>query len=102
MAIFPYGDTVLNRTKCSVKLIDLLAAGLPVVADAVGQNKEYIEHDFSGILTPAEDDPAFGAALVALLQDPERQERLGQAAAQRMRRQFNWPELSQLAERAYR
>jgi glycosyltransferase involved in cell wall biosynthesis len=102
VAIFPYDDTVMNRTKCSVRLIDLLAAGLPVVADAVGQNKEYIEHDFSGILTPAEDDSAFGAALVALLQDPERQERLGQAAAQRMRRQFNWPELSQLAERVYR
>jgi glycosyltransferase involved in cell wall biosynthesis len=102
VAIFPYDDTVLNRTKCSVRLIDLLAAGLPVVADAVGQNKEYIEHDFSGVLTPAEDDTAFGAALVALLQDPERQERLGQAAAQRMRRQFNWPELSQLAERVYR
>jgi glycosyltransferase involved in cell wall biosynthesis len=102
VAIFPYDDTVMNRTKCSVRLIDLLAAGLPVVADAVGQNKEYIEHDFSGVLTPAEDDTAFGAALVELLQDPERQDRLGQAAAQRMRRRFNWPELSQLAERVYR
>lgn len=102
VAIFPYDDTVLNRTKCSIKLIDLLAAGLPVVADAVGQNSEYIQPDQSGVLVPAEDDVAFGAALVELLQNPERQRRLGQAAARRMREQFNWPQLAQGVERIYR
>jgi glycosyltransferase involved in cell wall biosynthesis len=101
VAIFPYDDTLLNRTKCSIKLIDLLAAGLPVVADAVGQNKEYIQHNCSGILVPAEDDAAFGAALVELLQDPERQRRLGQAAAHRVRQDFSWPQLSQMVERIY-
>jgi glycosyltransferase involved in cell wall biosynthesis len=101
VAIFPYDNTALNRTKCSVKLIDLLAAGLPVVADAVGQNNEYIQPDQSGVLIPAEDDAAFGAALVELLQDPERQHRLGQAAAQRMREQFNWSHLAEFVERIY-
>lgn len=101
VAIFPYDDTAMNRTKCSVKLIDLLAAGLPVVADAVGQNNEYIQPDQSGVLVPAEDDVAFGAALVELLQDPERQQRLGQAAAQRMQEQFNWPHLAEFVERIY-
>ncbi|MFQ5578652.1 MAG: glycosyltransferase family 4 protein, partial [Anaerolineae bacterium] len=31
-AFHPYDDTLINRAKCSVKLLDLLAAGVPVVA----------------------------------------------------------------------
>ncbi len=101
-AIFPYDDTLINRTKCSVKLIDLLAAGLPVVADAVGQNCEYIEHNVSGILIPAEDDDAFAEAVVDLLQSPDKRHKLGQTAAHRIRQDFNWSNLSQVVERAYR
>ncbi len=102
MAIFPYDDTLINRTKCSVKLIDLLLAGLPVVADAIGQNCEYIEHDVSGILVPVEDDIAFAAAVVGLLRSPDRRRRLGQAAARRIRKDFSWPHLAQIIEKVYR
>jgi glycosyltransferase involved in cell wall biosynthesis len=101
VAVYPYDDTLINRTKCSVKLIGLLEAGVPVVADAVGQNVEYIQNGLSGILTPAEDDAALAAALVALLQEPDRQKKLGQAARQYLEENFNWPMLSQIAERAY-
>lgn len=101
VAIYPYDDTLLNRTKCSIKLIDLLAAALPVVADAVGQNCEYIRSGVSGILVPAEDDVAFGAALVTLLRQPETRERLGRAAARTIHERFTWPGLSEVVERAY-
>ncbi len=101
VAVYPYDDTLINRTKCSVKLIGLLEAGVPVVADAVGQNIEYIQNGVSGILTPAEDDAALAAALVTLLQDPEQQQRLGQAARQNLAEHFNWTHLAQIAERAY-
>jgi glycosyltransferase involved in cell wall biosynthesis len=101
VAIYPYDDTLINRTKCSVKLIDLLAAALPVVADAVGQNCEYIQHDVSGLLIPAGDDGAFIKALVALLQEPARRQRLGQAAARSLRENFTWSQLSQTVEKAY-
>jgi glycosyltransferase involved in cell wall biosynthesis len=101
VAIYPYDDTLLNRTKCSVKLIHLLAAGLPVVADAVGQNCEYIESGVSGILIPPEDDVAFSRAVVTLLLQPETQQKLGQAAAQAIQEKFNWPKLSRIVEEAY-
>jgi glycosyltransferase involved in cell wall biosynthesis len=91
VAVFPCDDTVINRTKCSVKAIDLLAAGLPVVADSVGQNCEYIQNDVSGILVPAEDDAAFAGAVVQLLREPGKRHRLGQAAARRMREVYSWP-----------
>jgi glycosyltransferase involved in cell wall biosynthesis len=101
VAIHPYDDTLLNRTKCSMKLVDLLAAAVPVVADAVGQNNEYIEHSRSGLLLPPGDDRAFVEALVTLLQEPHRQKQLGQAAARRMQASYTWSVLSLAAERAY-
>ena len=101
VAAFPYDDTLINRTKCSVKAIDLLAAGLPVVADAVGQNCEVIQPDISGVLVPAEDDSAFAEALLDLLQEPAKRYNLGQAAARRIRENYAWSKLSQVVERAY-
>lgn len=100
-AAFPYDDTLINRTKCSVKLIDLLAAGVPVVADAVGQNVEYIQDGVSGRLTPPEDDGAMAQALAALVQTPELGQTIGQAARQHIEQQFSWSKLALVAEEAY-
>lgn len=100
-AVFPYDDTLINRTKCSVKLIDLLAAGVPVVADAVGQNVEYIQDGVSGRLTPPEDDRAMAEAVVTLLQAPELGQKMGQAARHHIEQQFSWSKLALVAEEAY-
>ncbi|HZY42791.1 MAG TPA: glycosyltransferase family 4 protein, partial [Anaerolineae bacterium] len=81
VAIFPFDDTLINRTKCSVKLIDLLAAGVPVVADAVGQNSEYIRHNETGMLTPTDDVDAMAEAAIDLWRDAARREQLGANAA---------------------
>lgn len=101
VAIHPYDDTLINRAKCSVKLIDLLSASLPVVADGIGQNNEYIQNSLSGVLVPPEDDAAFAEALIALLQEPHRRRQLGQNAARHIQENFAWPALSQAVERAY-
>jgi glycosyltransferase involved in cell wall biosynthesis len=101
-AIFPYDDTLINRTKCSVKLVDLLAAGLPVVADRVGQNAEYIVDGVSGLLVAPEDDAAFAEAVVSLLSDGDHRAWLGAAAAGRVREHFAWGRLVEEVERAYR
>jgi glycosyltransferase involved in cell wall biosynthesis len=101
VAIFPYDDTLVNRAKCSVKLTELLAAGVPVVADRVGQNAEYIEHLVSGLLVPPGDSAAFASAVVSLLRDAALRQRLGEAARQRMQEQFTWDRLAEVAEQAY-
>jgi len=102
VALFPYDDTLINRAKCSVKLTELLAAGVPVVADAIGQNTEYIVDGESGLLVPPEDDAAFAEAVVRLLRDAELRARLGAAAARRMRERFAWNDLVAEVEKAYR
>jgi glycosyltransferase involved in cell wall biosynthesis len=101
VAIYPFDDMLINRTKCSVKLIDLLSAGVPVVADAVGQNAEYIRHDETGVLVPSGDTAAMAQAVIELLRDREQADRLGRAAAQDMIERFSWNRLVMAVEKIY-
>ncbi len=101
VAIFPFDDTLINRTKCSVKLIDLLAAGVPVIADTVGQNAEYIRHNETGVLVPSGDVDAMAQAVIDLWRAPERRAALGAAAAQDVRARFDWTQLVARVERLY-
>jgi glycosyltransferase involved in cell wall biosynthesis len=101
VAIYPFDDTLINRTKCSVKLIDLLSAGVPVVADAVGQNAEYIRHNETGMLIAGNDVAAMAQAVIDLLRDREQADRLGRRAAQDMSARFSWDQLVMEVERIY-
>jgi len=101
VALFPFDDTPVNRSKCSVKLVELLAAGVPVVADAVGQNREYILDGQNGLLVQPEDDHAFAEAVLRLLQDASLRARIGEAATRRVRERFEWSHLAAEVERAY-
>lgn len=102
VAIYPFDDTLVNRAKCSVKLLELLAAGVPVVAEAVGQNQEYIRHGETGWLVPSGDVAAFAEGVAGLLEDVQLRLRLGRAAARDVRERFAWERLVETVERAYR
>jgi glycosyltransferase involved in cell wall biosynthesis len=101
VAIYPYDDTLINRTKCSVKLIDLMAAGLPIVADDVGQNGKYVVHGVSGILVPAGETDTFARSVVELLRDESLRAKLGEGARRRVFEAFNWGKLVVRVEKAY-
>jgi len=73
-----------------------------VVADAVGQNNEYIQSGESGVLVEPENDRALGQALVELLTAPERRQAMATAARERIRRDFDWFKLAEIGERTYR
>ncbi len=101
LAIYPFDDTLINRCKCAVKLLDLLAAGVPVVTEAVGQNREYIRHGETGWLVEAGDVEAFAEAVTRLLENTSLRENLGRAAAQDLREKFAWNRLVKKVEQAY-
>jgi glycosyltransferase involved in cell wall biosynthesis len=101
VAIYPFDDTLVNRAKCAVKLCDLLAAGVGVVAEAVGQNREYIRHGETGLLVEPGDVAAFAGSVVRLLEDAPLRERLGSAAARDLRERFAWERLVKTVEQAY-
>ena len=64
-------------------VVEALAAGLPVVACAVGGVPEIVEDGRSGLLISAGDTPAFAGALRALGQDAARRRSMSDAARQR-------------------
>ncbi len=101
IAIYPFDDTLINRCKCIVKLGDLLGAGLPVVAEAVGQIQEYIVHGETGLLVAPGGVEDFACTAAELLQDAARRAQLGTNAAARMAHLYNWDRLVGVAESAY-
>lgn len=64
-------------------VLEAMAAGVPIVASAVGGIPDQVHHDKEGLLVPPDDTAALGDALLELLQDPESARRLGEAGRQR-------------------
>ncbi len=102
IAIYPFDDTLLNRTKCPVKLMDLLSAGIPVVGDAVGQVADAVVPGKTGMLVQAGDEPRFAEAVLGLLEVPEELAAMRETVRQDMAERFAWTHLSEVAENAYR
>ena len=100
VAIVPWADTPPNRARHSAKVLELMAAGLPIVAYAVGEMPVTLGE--SGVLVAPGDADAFAAAVAALLTDPDRAARLGAAAQARVQAHFTWEHLADLALAAYR
>ncbi|MBT0653794.1 glycosyltransferase family 4 protein [Geomobilimonas luticola] len=94
VAIYPFADTLVNRAKCPAKLTELLRAGVPVVADRVGQLAEYISADASGILCDPDDWQEMADRVVELLLDPSRGRTLGETGRRYLLEQFSWRDFS--------
>jgi glycosyltransferase involved in cell wall biosynthesis len=60
--------------------LEAQAAGLPVVAQRTAGVPEVVRHGQTGILTPADDIPAFAAAIARLLADDGERNAMGGAA----------------------
>lgn len=101
VAMLPVADTPLNRAKSPVRLLDLLAAGLPVATQRVGEYAELVQDGVTGLVTAPGDPVALASAVVLLLRDSDLRGRLGQAALQDVCRRRAWPALAAVALAAY-
>jgi glycosyltransferase involved in cell wall biosynthesis len=70
-------------------LLEAMAAGLPVVASAVGGIPECITSEKTGLLVPPGKSHALAQAIVGLLDDERRRHAIGAAASQWIRQQFS-------------
>ena len=101
-AIFPYQDSLISRTKCSVKLLELMSLAVPVVASAVGENVAHLDHGRAGVLVAEPSGAeAWAEAVAWLLSHRHHAERLGRAAAARVRQRYLWDAVVPTLERAY-
>jgi glycosyltransferase involved in cell wall biosynthesis len=101
LAIFPFADTPINRYKCPARLADLTAAGVPVVAHAVGECTAYIHDGETGGLVPPGSIEEFAQAVARLLADSTARERMHGAARQRFAQRFAPDVLAARLEQAY-
>src|SRR5262245_58066638 len=80
VALVPMNDTLINRARGLAKLLELMAAGLPLVAARVGQAAEYIEDGRSGVLVPPRSPAALARTALELMADGPLRARMRQAA----------------------
>ena len=64
-------------------VMEAMAAGLPVVATAVGSVPELVADGETGLLVPPGEERTFAAALASLARDPDRRHELAAAAVRR-------------------
>ena len=70
-------------------LLEGMLAAKPVVASNVSSIPEIVVDGETGVLVPADDSRALARALLGVLQDPARGERLGNAGHERARSEFS-------------
>ena len=71
-------------------VMEAMAAGLPVIATAVGGVPELVQHRTNGILVAADDRAAVAQALRNLIDDPARAAALGRAARETIQSRFSF------------
>jgi len=70
--------------------LEASAAGVPIVATAVGGTPEVVKHDETGLLVPSGQPHALADALNRLLASPELRRTMGAAGRTRMREEFTF------------
>jgi len=74
--------------------LEAMAAGAPVVASDAGGLKEVVLHDVTGTSHFAGDTGSLAWAILRVLDDPQRAQRLNQAARARLQTDFNWSNIA--------
>lgn len=80
-------DDLWSRGKCGLKVLQFMAAGLPVVANPVGVHPEMIEHGVNGFL--AETDEEWITAIQTLAANPVLRKKMGQKAFQVVQERYS-------------
>lgn len=70
-------------------VLEAMAAGLPVVATAVGGTPEVVMDGVTGLLVPPRDPGVLAEAIDRLLRDPELRRQMGRAGWERVAAQFD-------------
>jgi glycosyltransferase involved in cell wall biosynthesis len=78
-----------RREGLPIAILEGMASRLPLVATAVGEVPTVIQDGRTGVLVPAEDPESLAAAIIELLGDPAKRERLGSAARQLIEDEFS-------------
>jgi glycosyltransferase involved in cell wall biosynthesis len=82
-------------------ILEAMAAGLPVVATAVGGTPEVVVDGVTGFLVPPRDPEALADAILCLLRDPELRKRMGTVGRARVTEHFSVEQMVGKTEALY-
>jgi glycosyltransferase involved in cell wall biosynthesis len=91
--------TPLNTRSTFVKVGEYMAMGKPIVAFDLAETR--ITAEEAAVYVEPGDTRGFGRAILALLDDPERRNRMGQIGRQRVLSRFGWEHQAPNLLRAY-
>lgn len=102
VGIMPLHDTPWESGKCAYKLLQVMAAGKPVIASPVGANVQVVQHGVNGFLASTTEE--WTAALRTLASDPALRARMGAEARRTVENQYSAatiaPRLAAILKRA--
>jgi glycosyltransferase involved in cell wall biosynthesis len=97
-------DDPWSRGKCGLKVLQYMAAGLPVVANPLGMNSEMVVHGETGFLASTPDE--WATAVARLADDPALRTKLGTAGRQLIAERYSaryWGQhFAELVDRVWR
>jgi len=82
-------------------ILEYMALSKPVVATHVGGNPEIIIHGVTGCLVPKEDPKGLARAVIDLLKDPQKCQRIGQASYENVNNKYSVPRMGKAYEDLY-
>jgi glycosyltransferase involved in cell wall biosynthesis len=93
-SVDPVSDTPAMRGRSPLKMVESMAAGVPVVTGDVGDRREMLGDGDAGVLVQPGSAQALASGLLSVLSDSTLQTRLAQGA-RRQSAGYRWPALAQ-------
>ena len=101
VGVMPLHDTPWERGKCAYKLLQVMAAGKPVIASPVGANRQVVRHGINGFLADSAEE---WAEALRQLADPALRHRMGVEARKTVEEQYSaavvTPRLAEILSKA--
>ncbi|MBL7153986.1 MAG: glycosyltransferase [Phycisphaerae bacterium] len=82
VGLAPLPDDRFTRGKCTFKILEYAATGLPAIASPVGAHSDYIVNNVNGFL--AADNSQWVESMVRLIEDADLRKTMGASARQRV------------------
>jgi glycogen synthase len=92
--VYPRLRAVINERVTPLKPLEAMAQGKVCMGSDVGGLTELIRNDDTGVIFRADDPEDLAHALISLMKEPARLERLGRRALEAVRRERDWSAIS--------
>lgn len=77
-----------NEARCSLKVLDYMAAELPVVISDIGEHKYFVDHGVNGFLVNTTEE--WIKYLTSLIRNKKLRQRIGRAAGEKIKKYYTY------------